>query len=698
MKIKGILETGKLEEAISASSLDLERAGVLPNERLVFRLTFEEILLLFNEALDTGTCFIVHTKKQRGCYFLTLSIEGREADPFAMDSPILKRLLDSTENTPKWEYRGGKNIVSFSFPLYNTLWNNISFAWKYVGKQRGILIMSTVIQLISVILGVIAPVLSARIIVQSMNDNVRRVIAIAIVLAVVQLVKNLLLVISNKGYNKVVCETLSVLESDLVMGALGIRNKCLEERGSGLFIQRLTGDTVRMASGFGRIADMTAQAVNYIGILLAMLYINFWVFLLTLSLLIAESMIEIYRTRKLYADDRIFRSANEKFSGFVGEMIRGVKDVKQLGAEKAFCNEAKKRVGDANDKRLIMQGNNWTIKLVRWEVSELGSLIFITLLAVFMGRGIIPVSTLIVLYNYYMSLDVRAVTLAGEFLEYAKDFSLSVERVCAILHGPEFPKERFGNQELKDPKGGISFEDVTFGYDSKDPVLKKRNVLEHFDLKVSPGEMVAIVGKSGCGKTTVLNLLCRLYDPDKGRVSLDGTDIRSLTKASLRSAITVVNQNPYIFNMSVKDNLRIAKSDMTDEEMREVCRLASIDADIEKMSDGYDTIIGEGGVNLSGGQRQRLAIARSLLQDYRIIIFDEATSALDNVTQSEIQKAIDLIKKERTVILIAHRLSTVIHSDRILYMSDGRILDEGSHEELLEKCEPYRLLYQEEGV
>ena len=182
-----------------------------------------------------------------------------------------------------------------------------------------------------------------------------------------------------------------------------------------------------------------------------------------------------------------------------------------------------------------------------------------------------------------------------------------------------------------------------------------------------------------------------------GRILLDGVDINELTKDSIRNTMTVVNQSPYIFNMSVKENLRLAKIDMTDEEMKQVCELACIDDDIMEMPEGYDTVIGEGGVNLSGGQRQRLAIARSLLKNYRIILFDEATSALDNVTQAKIQKAIDGISKNRTIILIAHRLSTVIGADRILYMQDGSVLAEGSHEELLKKCEPYRLLYQEES-
>ena len=288
-------------------------------------------------------------------------------------------------------------------------------------------------------------------------------------------------------------------------------------------------------------------------------------------------------------------------------------------------------------------------------------------------------------------------TLAGEFMEFIKDFNLSVERVCALVNSPEFPKEHFGSVKLSDPQGEISFDHVSFSYSSGDPLIREREILKDMSFTIHAGEMVALVGRSGCGKSTVFNLLCRLYDHQHGRILLDGQDIRTLTKDSVRDNMTVVSQNPYIFNLSVRDNLRLAKSDMTDEEMKNACAMACIDEDIEEMPKGYDTVIGEGGVNLSGGQRQRLAIARSILKDYRVILFDEATSALDNVTQAKIQKAIEKIGENRTIVLIAHRLSTVIHADRILYMEDGKILAEGSHEELLKNCEAYRLLYSEEA-
>lgn len=697
MKLQGKLGTGDVEDAVAETTRELERAGVIPNMRLLFRLSFEEILILFLQEAGEGTPFSVKTKKKGGNINIILTVRAKEADPLSMDSPILNRVLDGMDNRPVWNYQDGNNTVTFCFPLYNTTRFNYAFAWKYVSKYKGLLFFSIAIQLVSVALGILAPVLSARIVVRYMNSQTILVVVLAGILFVVQVIKNLLLVASNKGYNKVYCKVLSSLESDLVMGALKIKNQCMEEKGSGLFIQRLTGDTARMATGFGRIADMTAQAVNYIGILLAMLSVNVWVFLLAAILLIIESMIEIYRTRRLYRDDRIYRTANERFSGFIGEMVRGARDVKQLSSEESFSKEATQRVVNANEKRFVMQRNSWTMKLIRWEFSEFGTFTFISLIAWFMGMGWLSAASAIVLFNYFTSLDVHAITLAGEFMEYFKDFNLSVERVCAIMNSPEFPKEQFGDRELKDPQGEICFNDVTFGYNANDPAHKDIKVLKDISFTVRSGEMVALVGRSGCGKTTILNLLCRLYDPQNGKILLDGEDIRTLTKSSVRGTMTVVNQVPYIFNMSVRDNLRLAREDMSDEEMKRVCKLACIDEDIEMMPDGYNTIIGEGGVNLSGGQRQRLAIARSMLKDYRVILLDEATSALDNVTQAKIQKAIDAIRKDRTVILIAHRLSTVINADRILYMSEGKILAEGTHEQLLEKCEPYRLLYQEES-
>ena len=697
MKLAGCLCPEDIASAIERAAAELEREGVLPETRLRFRLSLEEVLLFYRETFRETTPFSLNCRKRHGDLNVDLTVEGADADPFSAENPLHDYILDGLNDQPVWSRERQKNRVRYRFQLTNTAWKNYAFAWKYVRSQKTTLFFAVFQQLLSVIFGVIAPVMSARVIVNYMDSAVQQVIAVAALLLLVQLLKNLFLVGSNRGYNKVYCRTLSLLENDLIRSSLQIKNSCLDEKGSGLFIQRLTVDTTRMATGFNRIADMIAQAVNYIGILLAILVVSPIGFILALALLAAESAMEIWRTRRLCKDDRIYRMANERFSGFVSETVRGARDVKLLNSEDAFCAEAQERIINANDKRLAMQGRSWTLKLARWELSELGSFVFIVLLALAIKYNFQSAATVIIIYNYFTSLDARAVTLAGEFMEFIKDFNLSVERVCALVNSPEFPKEHFGSVKWSDPQGEISFDHVSFSYSSGDPLIREREILKDMSFTIHAGEMVALVGRSGCGKSTVFNLLCRLYDHQHGRILLDGQDIRTLTKDSVRDNMTVVSQNPYIFNLSVRDNLRLAKSDMTDEEMKNACAMACIDEDIEEMPKGYDTVIGEGGVNLSGGQRQRLAIARSILKDYRVILFDEATSALDNVTQAKIQKAIEKIGENRTIVLIAHRLSTVIHADRILYMEDGKIMAEGSHEELLKNCEAYRLLYSEEA-
>ncbi len=187
-----------------------------------------------------------------------------------------------------------------------------------------------------------------------------------------------------------------------------------------------------------------------------------------------------------------------------------------------------------------------------------------------------------------------------------------------------------------------------------------------------------------------------MYDNYQGKITIDNIDIKELDKDSIRGNITIVSQNPYIFNMSIKDNLKLVKENLTNKEMKEACKMACLDDYIESLPDKYNTIVGEGGITLSGGQKQRLAIARAFVQKTEIILFDEATSALDNDTQSKIQQAIDNLQKEYTILIIAHRLSTIKNANRILMLDNGKIIAEGSHNHLLKNCKQYKELYDTE--
>ena len=220
--------------------------------------------------------------------------------------------------------------------------------------------------------------------------------------------------------------------------------------------------------------------------------------------------------------------------------------------------------------------------------------------------------------------------------------------------------------------------------------------MDNLNFKVNAGEMIGFVGKSGSGKTTIFNLLCKMYNIQSGEILIENQNINTLDEDSIRGNITIISQNPYIFNLSIRDNLKLVKDDLTEEEMIEACKVACLDDFIESLPNKYDTVVGEAGVILSGGQKQRLAIARAFVQKTKIILFDEATSALDNETQAEIQKAISNLKDSYTILIIAHRLSTIVNCDKIMVLENGQINDQGTHEELLNRNDTYHTLYQTE--
>ena len=223
-------------------------------------------------------------------------------------------------------------------------------------------------------------------------------------------------------------------------------------------------------------------------------------------------------------------------------------------------------------------------------------------------------------------------------------------------------------------------------------------IIDVVKLKIEAGKIIGIVGKSGAGKTTIFSLLCKMYSAESGEILIEDNNIEELDEESIRGNITIISQNPYIFNLSIRDNLKLVKENLSEKEMIEACKIACLDEFIETLPNKYDTILGEGGVVLSGGQKQRLAIARAFVQKTRIILFDEATSSLDNKTQAKIQKAISNLKNDYTILIIAHRLSTIVNCDKIMLLEDGKIIDEGNHEELLYRNSSYQTLYKSEII
>ena len=569
------------------------------------------------------------------------------------------------------------------------VWSNLKFAWIYAKNEKMKIIGFMLCNIIQIAISIVVPIISANIIVNLTANKLFQVLFVAIILYIVENIRNVISFLCRYFAQTTYRETFVRLQLDLGKSILKLKNSSIDENSSGVFIQRLTNDTTKIADVFNILNFNLLDIITNIGIFIAVLIIDYRIFLFLIVMILVIGFFEQRRISFQNEKDKIFRKENEKVSGFVGELVRGVRDIKMLSAEKSFLRELHGKLIHLNNSRYEMGKVNRKYLLLTGCLRDLFDLLLICLLVFLIFIGDITIAIAIVVHNY-MGRVGYIVNSFSYLLEGLKDFNLSSSRIKDIIKGKDFPKEKFGKEHLDKVNGDFEFKDVSFGYN------KDKDIFKDLSFKVKSNSTVAFVGKSGVGKTTIFNLLCKMYEYDKGLITIDGVDIKKLDKTSIRDHITIISQNPYIFNLSIRDNLRLVKDDLTDEEMIEACKNACLDEFINALPDRYDTIVGEGGISLSGGQRQRLAIARALVQNTKIILFDEATSALDNITQTRIQEAIDNLQGNYTILIIAHRLSTIINSDRILFLDDGGIKAEGTHEELLKSCKEYKKLYDSE--
>jgi ATP-binding cassette, subfamily B, bacterial len=291
-------------------------------------------------------------------------------------------------------------------------------------------------------------------------------------------------------------------------------------------------------------------------------------------------------------------------------------------------------------------------------------------------------------FNLYLGMLVMPLRSLGMWVGQAQRATASGERIFQVLDEPEEVADPPRPAELPPGEGAIRFEDVSFSY------LPDRPVLEHLDLALEAGTTVALIGHTGAGKTTLASLVPRFYDVDSGRVLVDGVDVRDVTLASLRSEIGAITQDPFLFSTTVRENIAFGRPDLTDEEVERAARLAQAHEFVERLPQGYETVIGERGITLSGGQRQRIAIARALAVDPRVLILDDATASVDATTEARIRAGLREVMQGRTTLIIAHRLSTIALADEIVVLDTGRIVARGTHDELIETSPVYREIYE----
>ncbi len=567
-------------------------------------------------------------------------------------------------------------------------WKNLKQSWKYAKGSRRYLVLFLILGIIQAIGYAIVPLLTANLIIQITEKNVDGLIMTGVWIALVNAFYWLCNALSSVVSNKFSTEILIKLQSILAEETLYLSQKELNNNSSGVFADRINNDCGKIGSTFVEISFTCTSVLANAGILLAVFLVSKIVFGYYIIVIICLYICNLFRYDYFFKFDKKIREVKEKNTGTVTELIRGLTDIKVLNAISGFTNKMKDRFKTTNTMYYKLNNRN-TIMYVSIEyVKIVAELLFIIIGVVLIKGNLLTFASFIILFNYQDRVYALVDNL-NFMTEYFKDFELSAERIFEIISHHKFEREKFGKTKLEKASGNFEFKNVHFGYDDKE-------ILKGISFKIKENETLAFVGKSGSGKTTIFNLLTKLYEVDKGEITIDNININDLTRDSIRGNMSLISQNPYIFNFTIRENLRLVKEDMTDEEMVEVCKLAQIHDYIMTLPDKYDTLVGEGGINLSGGQRQRLAIARALLRKTEIILFDEATSALDNQTQRDIQKAINNMKGEYTILIIAHRLSTVINSDRIILIDDGKVKAEGTHTELMKTSKDYKELYETE--
>lgn len=470
-----------------------------------------------------------------------------------------------------------------------------------------------------------------------------------------------------------------------------------DKTATGYIMARMISDISRLSEMLAwSLVDVVYASVNIVGVVAVMFMLNVKLATYVLLVVIPITICSYFLQKLILKYQRNVRKANSKITAAYSEGISGAVTTKTLDHEEASKNEF---MGLTSNMRRLSIKSATISALLMPIVMFFGSVG--TGIALWQGSAIIDIigyGTLAVFVSYSTQLFDPILTFVRVFSEF-QSARASAERVIALIDEPckitdtpeviaEFGTE-FEPKYENWPKieGNIEFKDVSFGYENS------AELFSHFNLKVKAGENIAIVGETGAGKSSLVNLVCRFYEPTAGEILIDGVDYRKRSMLWLQRSLGFVLQTPHLFSGSIADNIRYARQDATIEEVKSAAAMINADSFIEKLENGYDTEVGEGGALLSTGQKQLVSFARVILANPKIFVLDEATSSIDTETEALIQDAITTVLNGRTSFIIAHRLSTIRHADRILVVSNGAVVESGTHDELMAAKGNYFKLY-----
>lgn len=556
---------------------------------------------------------------------------------------------------------------------------------KYLLKIKKLIILIFIAYGVLSLINIFSPIINAKLLTSLTNFNLNEAYKYTFIFFVISILSVLINKLAIKLLGKIHEKLLYDIRYDIIQRLFKLKMKNFDEIPSGKFQERIKNDPEGIFSVFSVVQYNIFNIITEVFMLAYVMYLNIIIGLIYILGIIIIYFYEKYAYEKFEKLEEESKIQREKSGIILNEILRGIRDIKLLG----ITNKVNKMTSETLDKQSKLDTKISISRMNIYNTTEIVKDILIFII-IFLGIFLININkltltTFLIIFMYRN--DIFSLVFSYTSLkEYLVKYKVAKNRIMELFDNKKFPIETYGNESIDNIKGEIEFKNVSFAYN-------KKEIIHNVSFKVNPLEDVALVGKSGSGKSTLFNLLTKSYDNYEGIITIDGVDIKKLNQKTLIDSISIISQNPYIFNLSIKDNLKLIDKNITDDDIINACKTARIHDFIETLPDKYNTLLGEGGVNLSGGQKQRLAIARALLKQSKILLFDEATSSLDNITQDEIQTAIKSISKNFTIITIAHRLSTIINSNKIYLLEEGNIIACGTHKELLKSNTYYKELY-----
>ena len=560
----------------------------------------------------------------------------------------------------------------------------VPYFWCVRWKLFWFVVLSVIISLIYTFL----PALAGYALDSVINTKLELAIILCLILLLITNLNSLFEVMLNKIYIRIQNSVCLNIKKDVINSFIDIKTEHINNESSGTFLSRINNDPLLIFSAFNSARAAFTDILSNIFVIFYVSYLNVVLGIITLIGTILIYIIE-KKAMLIYTNNRKMLSLEEeKNMGIINETVKGIRDIKLLNLVDFFKNKTYKDIEKVNNLNKKMEDKDMNYYFIRNFCMNVFSII-ISILGIYLYKfNVITLATITIIFMYKSRLFSSIISLAW-CEKQIREFSLVASRIFEIIDGKKYSKEAYGMLRIEELEGKIEFKNVSFSY-------KKEQIIKDMSFKIMPKDTIAIVGKSGSGKSTIINLIAKMFEIDKGKILLDGYNINDLDKYTLRKNIAVISQNPYIFNTTIKENLVMTNVDASQKQIENVCKICEIHDFIMTLPKKYNTLLGEGGINLSGGERQRLAIARALLKKSKILLFDEATSALDNETQTLVQTAINNISQDYTTIIVAHRLSTIKDCNKIMVIDGGKIIDIGNHKELIKRCKIYKTLYENE--